>query len=89
MMSLRDAGMALPACGWCISPWVDLAMTGESMTSKAATDPLIQKDYLEELAAAYLNGADPATPLASPLHARLARPAASADPGRLGRDAAG
>jgi acetyl esterase/lipase len=72
MISLRDAGMALPACGWCISPWVDLAMTGESMTTKAATDPLIQKDYLGELAAAYLSGADPAKPLASPLHARLA-----------------
>ena len=71
MVSLRDAGMALPGCAWCVSPWVDLAMTGESMTSKAATDPLIQKDYLQELAAAYLNGADPATPLASPLHARL------------------
>jgi len=72
MVSLRDAGMALPGCAWCVSPWVDLAMTGESMTTKAATDPLIQKDYLEELAAAYLNGADAATPLASPLHAGLA-----------------
>ncbi len=38
---------------------------------KAAVDPLIQRSYLSELAAAYLNGADPRTPLASPLYADL------------------
>lgn len=71
MATLRDAGEALPACAWCISPWVDLQMTGASMGGKAAIDPLIQKPYLQELAAAYLNGADPRGPLASPLHADL------------------
>jgi monoterpene epsilon-lactone hydrolase len=71
LVSLRDAGAALPACTWCSSPWVDLAMTGDSMTAKAAVDPLIGKAYLTELAAAYLNGADPLNPLASPLYADL------------------
>ena len=71
LVQLRDAGMALPACLWCSSPWVDLAMTGGSMTLKAAVDPLIQKAYLAELAAMYLHGADPLTPMASPLHADL------------------
>ena len=71
LVSLRDAGVALPACAWCSSPWVDLEMTGGSMISKASIDPLISKPYLTELAAAYLNGADPRTPLASPLHADL------------------
>jgi acetyl esterase/lipase len=47
-------------------------MSGESMISKADVDPLIQKPYLLEAAAAYLNGADPRTPLASPLFAGLA-----------------
>jgi epsilon-lactone hydrolase len=42
-----------------------------SMTEKAAVDPLIQESYLDELAAAYLNGADPRSPLASPPHADL------------------
>ena len=46
-------------------------MTGESLKTKAEADPLIQKPYLEELAAAYLGGADPANPLVSPLHADL------------------
>ena len=71
LVSLRDAGVALPACAWCSSPWVDLEMTGRSMVSKASVDPLISKPYLTELAAAYLNGADPHTPLASPLYADL------------------
>ena len=39
------------------------------MTAKASVDPLIQKAYLTGLAAAYLNGVDPRTPLASPLYA--------------------
>jgi epsilon-lactone hydrolase len=71
LVSLRDAGEPLPGCVWCSSPWVDLEQSGASMSEKAAVDPLIQKTYLDELAATYLNGADPRTPLASPLHADL------------------
>lgn len=71
LLSLRDMGLALPACTWCSSPWIDLEMTGDTMTTKAAVDPLIQKPYLAEAATAYLNGANPLTPLASPLHADL------------------
>jgi monoterpene epsilon-lactone hydrolase len=70
-VSARDAGIPLPACIWCSSPWVDLEATGSSLTTKAAVDPMIQKPYLIELAASYLNGADPRSPLASPLHAEL------------------
>jgi monoterpene epsilon-lactone hydrolase len=69
--SLRDAGKPLPGCAWLVSPWVDLQMTGASLSEKANVDPLIQKPYLEELASAYLAGADPAGPLVSPLHADL------------------
>jgi monoterpene epsilon-lactone hydrolase len=71
LVSLRQMGVALPACAWLSSPWTDLDMTGASMESKADVDPLIQKPYLLEAAAAYLNGADPRTPLASPLYADL------------------
>jgi acetyl esterase/lipase len=72
MIRLRDAGKPLPGCAWLVSPWVDLQMTGASLAEKADVDPLIQKPYLEELASAYLAGADPAGPLVSPLHADLA-----------------
>jgi epsilon-lactone hydrolase len=71
LVSARDAGLELPACAWCSSPWVDLALSGGSMTTKAAVDPLISKPYLEELATAYLHSADPRTPLASPIYADL------------------
>jgi acetyl esterase/lipase len=72
MISLRDAGKPLPGCGWLVSPWVDLEMSGATMESKAAVDPLIQKPYLRELAEAYLGGTDAKNPLASPLCADLA-----------------
>jgi acetyl esterase/lipase len=71
MLALRDAGEPLPAGGWLVSPWVDLQMTGESLASKAAVDPLIQHSYLQELAEAYLAGADASGPLVSPLLAAL------------------
>lgn len=41
------------------------------MATKAAVDPLIQRPYLEQLAAAYLHGADPRGPMVSPMHADL------------------
>jgi acetyl esterase/lipase len=71
MVSARDAGLPQPASGWCISPWVDLECLGESMNSKSEVDPLIQKPYLKDLAAAYLNRADPRSALAAPIYANL------------------
>lgn len=71
LVSLRDAGTPLPACVWCSSPWVDLEMSGATMQTKAAVDPLIQAPYLQELATAYLNGVDPRHPMVSPIYADL------------------
>lgn len=71
LVSLREAGTALPACAWCSSPWTDLEMSGATMQTKTAVDPLIQGPYLHELAAAYLQGRDPRLPLVSPIHADL------------------
>ncbi|MFG1349279.1 alpha/beta hydrolase [Xanthobacter autotrophicus] len=69
---LRAKGMDLPACGWLVSPWVDLDMTGASIDTKDAVDPLIHRAYLEMLAQAYLaGGGRRADPLVSPLHADL------------------
>lgn len=68
MLAMRDRGGPLPACGVCLSPWVDLAQAGDSYVTKAAEDPSITKAYLDRFAALYLNGVDPHTPLASPLY---------------------
>jgi len=71
LLALRDAGVPLPATGVCISPWVDLEGTGESMTTKAAEDPMVQREPLRQMAQLYLAGADPRTPLAAPLWGEL------------------
>jgi acetyl esterase/lipase len=71
MVAARDEGLQLPVAGVCLSPWVDLAQTGASYTTKASEDPMITKTYLNRYANLYLNGADPHTPLASPLYADL------------------
>ena len=69
---LRDAHEALPACAWLISPWTDLTMSGSTHVSKAAVDPLIHKEYLNELADAYLPAeTDRKDPRVSPLYADL------------------
>jgi epsilon-lactone hydrolase len=69
---LRDAHEQLPACAWLISPWTDLAMSGATLESKAAEDPVIHKEYLNELAEAYLSkGVDRKDPRVSPLYADL------------------
>ncbi|MDP4021659.1 alpha/beta hydrolase [Methylobacterium sp. NEAU 140] len=70
-MALRAAGEALPACLWLSSPWVDLALTGASLRTKAAVDPLLQTPYLAELAAAYRGQTDARDPRLSPLYADL------------------
>jgi len=67
---LRDANEELPACAWLISPWTDLTVSGSTLVSKAAADPLIHKEYLNELADAYLPaGMDRKDPRVSPLYA--------------------
>jgi acetyl esterase/lipase len=69
---LRDAREELPGCAWLISPWTDLTMAGSTLLSKEAIDPLIHKQYLNELADAYLSpGMDRKDPRVSPLYANL------------------
>jgi monoterpene epsilon-lactone hydrolase len=71
-MRLRDAGEELPGCLWLVSPWTDLTMSGASLTTKDAVDPLIHKGYLEELASAYVPaGMARNDPRISPLFADL------------------
>ena len=69
---LRAAHEEVPACAWLISPWTDLTMSGATLVTKAAIDPLIHKEYLNELADAYLPaGVDRKDPCVSPLYANL------------------
>ena len=72
LVAIRDQNLKLPAAGVCLSPWVDLEGIGDSMTTKAAEDPIVQKVGLAGMAKHYLAGKDPRTPLAAPLYADLA-----------------
>ena len=66
---VRDAGLPLPAAAACMSPWTDLACTGESLKSRAELDPMLHVPVVRELARTYLGDADPKNPSASPLWA--------------------
>ncbi len=72
LVALRDAGQPLPAAAICISPWTDLALTGDSMRSKAAVDPILDAASLARYARDYAGDAPLTSPLISPLYADLA-----------------
>jgi monoterpene epsilon-lactone hydrolase len=71
LVATRDAGSAMPAVAVLMSPTVDLTSSGQSMTDRVDQDPISTPALLSQLASDYLAGADPRTPLASPLFASL------------------
>jgi acetyl esterase/lipase len=71
LVKLRDEGDALPAAAVCLSPWTDLAITGDSVKTNADIDPFVPADSLELMAKEYYGDEDPKNPLVSPLYANL------------------
>jgi epsilon-lactone hydrolase len=71
LVAARDASEDRPAAAVLMSPTVDLTGSGDSMTDRVDQDPFSTPAMLRQFAADYLAGADPATPLASPLFASL------------------
>ena len=71
LVAARDKGLPMPGCAAVLSPWVDLSQGGETYRSRARRDPIVKKEPMDVMAAQYLGGADPKTPLASPLFADL------------------
>ena len=73
ILCLRDHGEPLPGAAVLMSPWTDLAASGESYVSRADADPIHQRPMILALARNYLGPeGDPCHPLASPLYAGLA-----------------
>ncbi len=60
-----------PAAGVLLSPWTDLALSGESLVTRAAEDPLLSRQALQLGVTEYLHGQTALDPLASPLYADL------------------
>ncbi|MEU8384451.1 alpha/beta hydrolase fold domain-containing protein, partial [Streptosporangium sp. NPDC048865] len=71
LVALRDAGDPLPGAAVAISPWTDLALSGESLHSLAAADVMLTLEGVQEAAGWYLAGQDARHPYASPLYADL------------------
>ena len=71
LVAIRDEGLPMPTAGLCISPWTDLAATGDSIQTKRDIDPMLDIKTLRWFADLYLGGADANDPKASPLHADL------------------
>jgi acetyl esterase/lipase len=71
LVAIKEAGLPQPVCGWVISPWVDMEASGETFVSRSDTDPMVKREIIVNFAQTYLNGADPRSPFASPIHADL------------------
>jgi acetyl esterase/lipase len=71
MLALCDAGDPLPACGVCISPWVDLTLSSKSIQTKATVDPILNPDSLDGYAVYYAGEHARDHVLISPIFANL------------------
>ena len=67
----RGQGLPLPAATMLLSPWIDLAVTGESLDYNEGKDLIFSRQWIADMAAGFLNGHDPRDPAAAPLHADL------------------
>jgi acetyl esterase/lipase len=68
---LAAARVRLPGAIGLISPWVDLAGSGESVSRNAERDHYLSAHLLGPVARLYLQGADPLDPRASPLFGNM------------------
>ena len=69
MLALREAKAKLPAAVACMSPWVDLEVTGATMLHNAPFD-YVTRATLRHYAR-WFAPADARNPLAAPIHADL------------------
>jgi epsilon-lactone hydrolase len=72
MLRARERNLPLPAAAMPLSPWVDMELTGDSLTTNRENDALVQKEVVEVMAATFLGpGGNRRDPLANPLYADL------------------
>ncbi len=68
---LKERNIALPAAIVCLSPVVDLGLTGESIYSKAKEDVILNPETFKKYIARYIGHTDTKHPLMSPIYADL------------------
>jgi acetyl esterase/lipase len=70
LVSLRDAGLSLPACAVGICAWLDLEVSGDSACNPRGIDPYLETHWIRQRSRDYLGSdADARHPLASPIYA--------------------
>ncbi|MGH3264446.1 MAG: alpha/beta hydrolase fold domain-containing protein, partial [Trebonia sp.] len=67
----KECGLPMPAGVAAICPVVDLTLSGTTLDARADTEPICSREFLTNVASLYLQGRDPADPLASPLYGDL------------------
>lgn len=67
MQSARDAGLPLPVCAVLISPGADISGDAPSWIENDRSDAMLSHQVIKLIGDAYLQGADPADPRASPM----------------------
>jgi len=72
VLAARDGATPAPVAVCVLSPWIDLALTGDSIETRAKHDPLLSRHALEEAARLYLGQSDAKDPRASPLYGDVA-----------------
>lgn len=71
LLRLRDLKLPMPAAAVLMSPWTDLALTGNSLIRHARRDPVIPTRAMPVAIAHYLGDTDRRDPYASPVFAEL------------------
>jgi len=71
LLALREAGVPLPCCGYLMSPYVDLTLSGETLAEKQEFDPILSPDGLRARVPDYVGGADASDPFISPIFGDL------------------
>jgi len=71
LLKLKKLGYELPIACFCLSPWVDLTLSGSSIHDNAKVDPLASPNLLKFFAKISLNGRNPKVPSISPLFGDL------------------
>jgi acetyl esterase/lipase len=66
--SERDGAVSSPVAVAVMSPWTDLALTGDSVVSRAKHDPLLTRERLESAVHSYLGQMDAKDARVSPLY---------------------
>jgi acetyl esterase/lipase len=71
LVNARDHGLPRPAAAFVMSPYADLTLSGATMETKRAADPLLSRENLQARVTDYTSGHDAALGLISPIFADL------------------